>query len=158
MCFVSSSPSRKAACKRVTCSAANSKHWFTTSSGGRCRKAMLGVWFTCTLLNLQLYHQTPSAGLRHPSRCRKAMLGVWFSCNLQNLQLYHVTQHALSTAFRHLPPRKDVINQYSDFGSGVAQFSGSVGPNEKPAAILRRVRGPSAAGEVKSPSQYLCAR
>ena len=94
LCFVSSSPSRKAACKRVTCSAANSKHWFTTSSGGRCRKAMLGVWFTCTVLNLQLYHQTPSAGLRHPSRCRKAMLGVWFTCTVLNLQLYHQTPSA----------------------------------------------------------------
>ena len=36
--------------------AANSKHWFTTSflQGGRCRKAMLGVWASCRLRPLSI--------------------------------------------------------------------------------------------------------
>ena len=77
--------------------------------GGRCRKAMLGVW-VCVKLQALVYDilpstleegagkrcwsvglcQTPSTGLRHPSfnfggRCRKAMLGVWVCVKLQAL-------------------------------------------------------------------------
>ena len=90
----------------------NSKHWFTTSGfpqGGRCRKAMIGVWVSVDRGSVK---PRASTGLRHPAspqgeNCRKAMLGVWVSVDKGNVKLQALVYDIRLSPRRKVPESDD---------------------------------------------------
>ena len=80
------------------CSQYDSKHWFTTSLGGRCRKAMLGV-----RLKALVYDILPlEAGAG--KRCLECDSKHWFTTSLlwNKVPESHAWRTTQSTGLRHL--------------------------------------------------------